>query len=121
VRQYLQHKKYLIFFDDVWQEDFSDQLEFAMPRNNKGSRIIITTRMMHVAEFFKKSFLVHVHNLQLLPPNKAWELFCKKVFRFEPCGHWPPELEAVSKKKCEKMQAATSSNRSHWWFTFNKI
>ncbi|MCH99678.1 NBS-containing resistance-like protein, partial [Trifolium medium] len=30
VRQYLQHKKYLIFFDDVWQEDFSDQIQIAM-------------------------------------------------------------------------------------------
>jgi len=109
VRQYLQHKRYLIFFDDVWQEDFSDQIEFAMPNNNKGSRIIITTRMMHVAEFFKKSFIVHVHKLQLLPPNKAWELFCKKVFRFEPGGHCPPALEAVSKeivKKCKQLPLA---------------
>ncbi|CAJ2638671.1 unnamed protein product [Trifolium pratense] len=70
VRQYLQNKRYLIFFDDVWQEDFSDQVEFSMPNNNKGSRIIITTRMMHVAEFFKKSCLVHVHKLQLLPPKE---------------------------------------------------
>ena len=109
VRQYLQHKRYLIFFDDVCQEDFSDQVDFAIPNNNKGSRIVITTRMRHVAEFFKKSFLVHVHNLQLLPPNKAWELFCKKVFRFEPCGHCPPELEAVSKeivKKCKQLPLA---------------
>ncbi|KEH32912.1 putative P-loop containing nucleoside triphosphate hydrolase, leucine-rich repeat domain, L [Medicago truncatula] len=109
VRQYLQHKRYLIFFDDVWQEDFSDQIEFAMPNNNKGSRIIITTRMMHVAEFFKKSFLTHIHNLQLLPPNKAWELFCKKVFRFEPGGHCPPELKAVSKEivqKCKQLPLA---------------
>ncbi|KEH32914.1 putative P-loop containing nucleoside triphosphate hydrolase, leucine-rich repeat domain, L [Medicago truncatula] len=109
VRQYLQHKRYLVFFDDVWQEDFSDQVEFAMPNNNKGSRIIITTRMMHVAEFFKKSFLTHIHNLQLLPPNKAWELFCKKVFRFEPGGHCPPELEAVSKEivlKCKQLPLA---------------
>ncbi|WJX30553.1 hypothetical protein P8452_19078 [Trifolium repens] len=109
VRQYLQHKKYLIFFDDVWQEDFSDQVEFALPNNNRGSRIIITTRMMQVAEFFKKSFLVHVHNVQLLPPNKAWELFCTKVFRFELGGHCPPELEDVSKeivKKCKQLPLA---------------
>ncbi|WJX36561.1 hypothetical protein P8452_24425 [Trifolium repens] len=109
VRQYLQNKRYLIFFDDVWQEDFSDQVEFAMPNNNKGSRIIITTRMMHVAEFFKKSFIVHLHKLQLLPPNKAWELFCTKVFRFELGGHCPPELEAVSKEivtKCKQLPLA---------------
>ncbi|XP_045825005.1 disease resistance protein RPM1-like [Trifolium pratense] len=109
VRQYLQHKRYLIFFDDVWQEDFSDQFEFAMPNNNNGSRIIITTRMMQVADFFKKSFLVHIHNLQLLPPEKAWELFCKKVFRFEFDGHCPPELEAISKdivRKCKQLPLA---------------
>ncbi|KAJ1428303.1 Virus X resistance protein-like, coiled-coil domain [Sesbania bispinosa] len=99
VREYLQHKRYLIFFDDVWQVDFSDQVEFAMPNNNKDSRIIITTRMMHVAEYFKKSFFVHVHNLQLLPPNKAWELFCKKVFRF---GHCPAELENMSRQIVQK-------------------
>jgi len=109
VRQYLQHKRYLVLFDDVWQEDFSDQVEVAMPNNNQGSRIIITTRTMNVAEFFRKSFLVHIHNLQLLPPNKAWELFCKKVFRFEPGGHCPPELQAVSKeivKKCRQLPLA---------------
>ncbi|PNY07417.1 NBS-containing resistance-like protein [Trifolium pratense] len=109
LRKYLQHKRYLIFFDDVWQEDFSDQVEFAMPNSSKGSRIIITTRMMHVAEFFKKSFLVHVHNLELLTPEKAWELFCKKVFRFELDGHCPPELEAISKdivRKCKQLPLA---------------
>ncbi|KAJ1428297.1 Virus X resistance protein-like, coiled-coil domain [Sesbania bispinosa] len=87
----------------------SQKVEFAMPNNNKGSRIIITTRMTHVAEFFKKSFLVHVHNLQFLPPNKAWELFCKKAFRFELDGHCPPELEAMSNeivKKCKGLPLA---------------
>ncbi|KAJ1428295.1 Virus X resistance protein-like, coiled-coil domain [Sesbania bispinosa] len=109
VRQYLQHKRYLIFFDDVWREDFSDQIQFAMPNNNKGSRVIITTRMMHVAEYFKKSFLVHLHNLQLLPHNKAWELFCKKAFRFELDGHCPLELEVMSNeivKKCKGLPLA---------------
>ncbi|AES68661.1 NBS-LRR type disease resistance protein [Medicago truncatula] len=109
VRKYLQHKRYLIFFDDVWQEDFSDQVEFSMPNNNKRSRIIITTRMMHVADFFKKSFLVHVLNMQLLPPNKAWELFCKKAFRFELDGQCPPELQSMSKeivRKCKQLPLA---------------
>ncbi|XP_058766129.1 disease resistance protein RPM1-like [Vicia villosa] len=109
IRQYLQHKRYLIFFDDVWQENFSDQVELAMPNNNKSSRVIITTRMMQVADFFKKSFIVYVHNLQLLPPNKAWELFCKKVFRFELRGHCPSELEALSNEivqKCKQLPLA---------------
>ncbi|WJX36565.1 hypothetical protein P8452_24429 [Trifolium repens] len=104
VRKYLQHKRYLIFFDDVWQEDFSDQVELAMPNNNKGSRIIITTRMMQVADFFKKSSLVYVHNLELLTPKNAWELFCKKAFRSELGGRCPPELEALSKEIVQKFK-----------------
>jgi hypothetical protein len=38
----------------------------AMISNNKGSRIIVTTKMMHVAEYFKKTFQVHIHKLQLV-------------------------------------------------------
>jgi len=80
-----------------------------MPNNNKGSRIIITTRMMQVADFFKKSFLVHVHSLQLLTPNKAWELFCEKAFRFELGGHCPLDLKSMSKeivRKCKQLRLA---------------
>ncbi|XP_020225538.1 disease resistance protein RPM1 [Cajanus cajan] len=109
LRQYLEHKRYLIFFDDVWHEDFCDQVDFVMPKNNKSSRIIITTRLMQVAEFFKKSFLVRVHNLQLLPPDKAWELFCKKAFRYELDGQCPAELEGISNEivtKCKGLPLA---------------
>ncbi|PNY00341.1 NBS-containing resistance-like protein [Trifolium pratense] len=60
--------------------------------------------MMQVADFFKKSSLVHVHNLQLLTPKKAWELFCKKVFRSELGGRCPPELEALSKEIVQKFK-----------------
>ncbi|XP_050882424.1 disease resistance protein RPM1 [Lathyrus oleraceus] len=98
VRQYLEAKRYLVFFDDVWKENFSDEIEHALISNNKGSRIIVTTRMMHVAEYFKKSFPVHVHKLQPLSPNKAWELFCNKAFR----GQCPTELEDVSKEIVQK-------------------
>ncbi|KAL2337277.1 hypothetical protein Fmac_011723 [Flemingia macrophylla] len=109
LRRYLEHKKYLIFFDDVWREDFCNEVEFVMPKNNKSSRVIITTRMMHVAEFFKKSFPVHVHNLQMLPPHKAWELFCKKAFRFELDGQCPADLEGISNEivaKCKGLPLA---------------
>nr|KYP56654.1 Disease resistance protein RPM1 [Cajanus cajan] len=98
LRQYLEHKRYLIFFDDIWQEKFCHQVEFAMPKNTKSSRIIITTRMMHVAQCFKKSFLVHVHELKLLPQCEAWELFCKKAFRFELDGQCPAELKGISEE-----------------------
>ncbi|KAI4305004.1 hypothetical protein L6164_028396 [Bauhinia variegata] len=64
--------------------------------NNKGSKIIITTRNIGVAEYCKKSCLVHIHELQPLPHNKAWELFCKKAFHFEFEGQYPDELVDLS-------------------------
>jgi len=98
VRQYLESKRYLVLFDDVWEENFSDEIEHALISNNEGSRIIMTTRKMNVAEYFKKSFLVHIHELQPLTPNKAWELFCNKVFR----GQCPEDLEKMSKDIIQK-------------------
>ena len=100
VRQHLQSKRYLLLFDDVWNEAFSDEIEHALISNNKGSRIIITTRKMNIAEYFKKSFSVHVnvHELQPLTPDKAWELFCNKVFR----GQCPIELEDMTMEIVQK-------------------
>ncbi|XP_058722137.1 disease resistance protein RPM1-like [Vicia villosa] len=98
VRQYLESKRYLVIFDDVWKEEFSLEIEHALINNKRGSRILVTTRKMHVAEYSKRSFPVHVHELQPLPPNKAWELFCNKAFRRQ-C---PEELEDVSKEIVRK-------------------
>jgi len=98
VNQYLESKRYLVLFDDVWKVNFSDDIEYALVNNNTGSRIIVTTRIMYVAEYFKRSFLVHIHELQPLTPNKAWELFCDKVFR----GQCPEDLEKMSKDIIQK-------------------
>ncbi|KAB2596576.1 disease resistance protein RPM1-like [Pyrus ussuriensis x Pyrus communis] len=107
-REYLQQKRYVVVFDDVWEVDFWEAIEHALP-DNKGGRIMITTRSQDVADFCKKSCFVHVHHLQPLPPNKAWELFCRKAFRFELEGKCPPELEDMSReivKKCEGLPLA---------------
>ncbi|KAM2164183.1 hypothetical protein COP2_043042 [Malus domestica] len=106
-REYLQQKRYVVVFDDVWRVDFWGAIEHALP-DNKG-RIMITTRSQDVAHFCKKSCFVHVHHLQPLPPNKAWELFCKKAFQFELEGNCPPELKDMSLeivRKCEGLPLA---------------
>ncbi|KAM1471369.1 hypothetical protein FF1_041780 [Malus domestica] len=107
-REYLQQKRYVVVFDDVWKVDFWGAIEHALP-DNKGGRIMITIRIQDVANFCKKSCLVHVHHLQPLPPNKAWELFCKKAFQFELEGNCPPELKDMSLeivRKCEGLPLA---------------
>ncbi|KAM1820289.1 hypothetical protein FF2_001765 [Malus domestica] len=110
-REYLQQKRYIVVFDDVWKVDFWGAIEHALP-DNKGGRIIITTRIQDVANFCKRSCFVHLHHLQHLPPNKAWELFCRKAFQFELEGKCPEELEELSLnivKRCEGLPLAIVS------------
>ncbi|CAJ1958743.1 unnamed protein product [Sphenostylis stenocarpa] len=98
VRQYLDTKRYLVLLDDVWNANLSKEIEHALPNNNQGSRIIVTTRMMSVAQQFKQSFLVHILMLQPLPENRALELFWKKAFRLGTTEKFPTELVDVSNK-----------------------
>ena len=102
VREYLESKRYLVFFDDVWKEIFCDEIVYALSNNKKGSRIIVTTRTMQVAEYFKKSFHVYIHKLQPLSSKKAWKLFCKKAFRSEPENLCPKDLEKMSEEIVQK-------------------
>lgn len=44
MRQYLQTKRCVIVFDNVWHVDFWGVIRHTLPNNEKGSRIIITTR-----------------------------------------------------------------------------
>uniref|UniRef100_A0A2N9FRB3 Uncharacterized protein n=1 Tax=Fagus sylvatica TaxID=28930 RepID=A0A2N9FRB3_FAGSY len=109
LRDYLQQKRYVVVFDDVWKIDFWEDIRLALLDNNKGSRIMITTRNTEVADFCKKDSDVHVHKLQALPSGKAWELFCKRAFQFELGGNCAPELEKLSRgivEKCEGLPLA---------------
>ena len=55
LREYIQQKRYVVIFDDVWKVDFWEDIKYALLNNNKGGRIMITTRNMEVAIFCKKS------------------------------------------------------------------
>ncbi|KAL7209238.1 hypothetical protein ACSBR1_030886 [Camellia fascicularis] len=108
-RGYLYKKKYVIVFDDVWKIDFWGSIRHALPQNNKGSRVIITTRSEQVAAFCKESSVDHVHELQALSEEKARELFYMKAFQLDFGGHCPLELEEISHeivRKCEGLPLA---------------
>lgn len=104
LRQYLQAKRYVIFFDDVWDMDFWSVMKHALPNNSKGSRVIITTRNDGIAVSCKESSCDLVHKLQPLSQDMALKLFCKKSFRFELEGHCPDELRKVSLEIVRKCQ-----------------
>ncbi|XP_058201495.1 disease resistance protein RPM1-like [Rhododendron vialii] len=109
LREYLLKKRYLIVFDDVWSADFWRIVNIALPKNKKGSQIIVTTRSEDVASFCKESSSDHVCKLAPLVEEEAWKLFCMKTFQREFGGSCPPELEKVSRaivRKCEGLPLA---------------
>ncbi|XP_059436544.1 disease resistance protein RPM1-like [Corylus avellana] len=109
LRKFLQQKRYVVVFDDVWKIEFWEIVKHALPFNDRGSRIIITTRSDLIGAFCKESFSDHVHKLQPLSQDKAWELFCKKAFWSEFHGCCPKELVKMSMdivRKCEGLPLA---------------
>ncbi|KAG6755658.1 hypothetical protein POTOM_041491 [Populus tomentosa] len=96
LRKHLQQERYLVVFDDVWEIRFWGDVEHALVDNNKGSKILVTTRNEDVANFCRRSSLVHVYQMKSLPQREAWELFCKKAFKFDFEGNCPKDLEELS-------------------------
>ena len=45
LRLYLHEHRYVIVFDDLWKNEFWKHIQRALPNNEKGSRILITSRM----------------------------------------------------------------------------
>ncbi|KAF7816018.1 disease resistance protein RPM1-like [Senna tora] len=108
LRQLLQERSYMIVFDDVWDIDFWGCVEYALPDNNKSSRIMITARDRGVAEFCKRFAPVHIQELEPLSPNDALKLFHLKVFQFDP-QDCPEDLMELSKdfvNKCDRVPLA---------------
>nr|XP_048334071.1 disease resistance protein RPM1-like [Ziziphus jujuba var. spinosa] len=102
VREYLQQKRYVVFYDDVWKKEFWGDIQHVLLDKKIGGRIVITTRSKEVGEFCKISSVVYVHELKPLNPEKARELFFKKAFQSEVVGLCPPDLEDLSHKIVER-------------------
>ena len=92
VRECLERERYLVVVDDLWKRKDWDEVQDAFPDNNRGSRILITSRLKEVA--FHTAHDVP-HYLQFLNEEESWELFRRKVFRGE---DYPSDLEPLGKQ-----------------------
>ena len=93
LRTYLREQRYLVIFDDIWDTRLWDHLKFAFLNNDRGNRIIITTRNEDVAPSSNES--LHYYVYKLLPFENALELFCKKAFQREG-GQCPLDFVEIS-------------------------
>nr|XP_023924981.1 disease resistance protein RPM1-like isoform X2 [Quercus suber] len=111
LRQFLLELRYVVVFDDVWDMTFWRIVKLALPDENKGSRVVITTRDESVVPSDKQSPFYHVYKLSHLSFENARELFCKKVFQCEG-GICPRELNESSNsiiKRCDGLPLAIAT------------
>ncbi|KAD7117470.1 hypothetical protein E3N88_04738 [Mikania micrantha] len=97
-------KRYLIVVDDIWSIKAWDDLKLFFPNNNKGSRVLLTSRLNEVALHAKSHGFVH--QLELLTDEESCELLCKKVFHSD---DFPKSLIKPGKeiaKKCRGLPLA---------------
>ncbi|KAF7092978.1 hypothetical protein CFC21_095418 [Triticum aestivum] len=109
VKSFLEQHKYLIILDDVWTPETFDDLSRTLINNDKGSRLIITTREGDVAALASQG---HILRLEALPEDKAWDLFCKKAFPRDANHECPTELKPLSEEiasKCKGLPLAIVS------------
>ena len=63
LKHYLREQRYVVIFDDVWDIGFWECLKCSFPENDKGSRIIITTRNEDVAPSGNESLNYYVYKM----------------------------------------------------------
>ncbi|KAD7117466.1 hypothetical protein E3N88_04734 [Mikania micrantha] len=97
-------KRYLIVVDDIWSIKAWDNLKLFFPNNNKGSRVLLTSRLNEVALHAKSHGFVH--QLELLTDEESCELLCKKVLHRDdfPISLIGPGKEIA--KKCRGLPLA---------------
>lgn len=95
----LKLNRYLIVLDDVWTTEAWDHIKRCFPDDKNGSRILLTTRLMHVALHSKS--ISPPYCLRFLDLEESWELLCHKVFgrKFD-----HPNLENIGKQIAERCQ-----------------
>ncbi|XP_008244573.1 PREDICTED: disease resistance protein RPM1-like [Prunus mume] len=100
---YLESKRYMVVLDDVWDIKLWKEMRIALPNTQFGSRIMLTTRREDVASY---SFGVqsHIHHIQPLGKNDAWDLFSTKAFSAYQNKCCPPDLQSLAEELVEKCE-----------------
>ncbi|WVZ50016.1 hypothetical protein U9M48_001315 [Paspalum notatum var. saurae] len=110
IRELLQQKRYFIIIDDIWSVEAWDLLKCALPENNKGSRVITTTRIESVARACCALPSDRCYKIEPLNEFHSRSLLFKKVFgREDGC---PDKIEHVSDdilRKCSGLPLAIVS------------
>ncbi|XP_050285986.1 putative disease resistance protein RGA3 [Quercus robur] len=100
-------KKLLLVLDDVWTEEFNHWKPFklALECGDLGSRILITTRSIRVAEMVKSAYTIR---LDVLSDEDCW-LICSQMAYIEKDDEQLGELGRELAKKCKGLPLAAET------------
>ncbi|CAL4991096.1 unnamed protein product [Urochloa decumbens] len=101
LQEHLSNKRYFIVIDDVWDTSIWRIINICLIDNNLGSRVLVTTRMMSVAESCCHPDKDHIFEMGPLTVTEARSLFFGRIFGSE--KSCPPEYIEISNdilKKC---------------------
>ncbi|KAK6162892.1 hypothetical protein DH2020_002733 [Rehmannia glutinosa] len=85
IKDFLRQRRYLLVFDDVWSIQAWEAIKYALPNEDQGSRVILTTRLMDVASSCSVETDGYVYQLNPLSEEESWILFCQKAFNRNSC------------------------------------
>ncbi|XP_057802997.1 putative inactive disease susceptibility protein LOV1 [Salvia miltiorrhiza] len=100
--KHLQGKRYLIVLDDMRKQMRLRSFLNALPRENNGSRLVLTSHTMH------SDILVYdenVHRMKPLDSNKSWQLFLKTINhgnKLTGDNKFPMDLQHMGKQMLRK-------------------
>ncbi|CAL4993797.1 unnamed protein product [Urochloa decumbens] len=100
IRHFLDKNRYIIVIDDLWEHLAWTNIKCALPDNNIGSRVLVTTRNVDVAKLSCSPINDTMYELDPLSYENSKRLFCKRVFHEDEEIH--SELEEVTHKTLTK-------------------
>ncbi|CAO2142505.1 unnamed protein product [Urochloa humidicola] len=122
LRAQLEQKSYFIFLDDVWSVSSWQNIWESLPRNQKGSSIVVTTRFKSVANACCHQ-QEHIYMLKPLPDVESTKLFFERINDPNPenfketkdeiikkCGGLPLAIVAVA----GLLTRRDLTDESHW-------
>ncbi|CAL4991007.1 unnamed protein product [Urochloa decumbens] len=113
IRAYLQHKKYFIIIDDLWEASMWNIVHRALPDDKCYSRVLITTETVTVAQKCCGHNSKHIFNMEPLSENESSELFFSR-FNGNQAGGCEEFNKVLSKiiRKCGGFPLATIATAS---------
>ncbi|XP_031491336.1 putative disease resistance RPP13-like protein 3 [Nymphaea colorata] len=103
IHSYLEGKKFILVLDDVWDKRVCIDINSALPENNNGSAIMITTRIEGVISELEtiRSLNFIRCELKTFPDDIAMSLLCQKAFPGS-TAIMPPAFQEVGKSMLQK-------------------